>query len=132
MVAEKSFDLLAFGLWAHHTNHCATLLLSLLIRFLSNPATSTYGRSRLHIQRPAAGYIAQWLERLTADQQVLDSNPGVPSFMADASGRLVHTARFIQPTLVCRHDQGRRRGMSLASAVATYPLADLSAGHHIQ
>ena len=27
-----------------------------------------------------AGYIAQWLERLTADQQVPGSNPGVPSF----------------------------------------------------
>ena len=26
------------------------------------------------------GYIAQWSERLTADQQVPDSNPGVPSF----------------------------------------------------
>ena len=24
------------------------------------------------------GYIAQWLERLTADQQVPGSNPGVP------------------------------------------------------
>ena len=28
------------------------------------------------------GYIAQWLERLTADQQVPGSNPGVPSFFA--------------------------------------------------
>ena len=27
----------------------------------------------------ALGYIAQWLERLTADQQVPGSNPGVPS-----------------------------------------------------
>ena len=26
----------------------------------------------------ASGYIAQWLERLTADQQVPGSNPGVP------------------------------------------------------
>ena len=26
-----------------------------------------------------SGYIAQWLERLTADQQVPGSNPGVPS-----------------------------------------------------
>jgi len=26
-----------------------------------------------------AGYRAQWLERLTADQQVPGSNPGVPS-----------------------------------------------------
>ena len=28
-----------------------------------------------------SGYIAQWLERLTADQQVPGSNPGVPSFL---------------------------------------------------
>ena len=27
------------------------------------------------------GYIAQWLERLTADQQVPGSNPGVPFFV---------------------------------------------------
>ena len=27
---------------------------------------------------PTIGYIAQWLERLTADQQVPGSNPGVP------------------------------------------------------
>ena len=29
--------------------------------------------------RQCIGYIAQWLERLTADQQVPGSNPGVPS-----------------------------------------------------
>ena len=29
----------------------------------------------------AVGYIAQWLERLTADQQVPGSNLGVPSFL---------------------------------------------------
>ena len=28
--------------------------------------------------RALAGYIAKWLERLTADQQVPASNPGVP------------------------------------------------------
>ena len=33
----------------------------------------------------ADGYIAQWLERLTADQQVPGSNPGVP-FTAKAKG----------------------------------------------
>ena len=31
---------------------------------------------------PTYGYIAQWLERLTADQQVPGSNPGVPSLAA--------------------------------------------------
>lgn len=30
-----------------------------------------------------SGYIAQWLERLTADQQVPGSNPGVPSLTID-------------------------------------------------
>ena len=34
---------------------------------------------KLHAQH---GYIAQWLERLTADQQVPGSNPGVPSFFS--------------------------------------------------
>ena len=31
----------------------------------------------------AHGYIAQWLERLTADQQVPGSNPGVPFVFAN-------------------------------------------------
>ena len=31
------------------------------------------------VELMASGYIAQWLERLTADQQVPGSNPGVPS-----------------------------------------------------
>ena len=39
-----------------------------------------------------SGYIAQWLERLTADQQVPGSNPGVPSFLESMhlSGRRAH------------------------------------------
>ena len=36
---------------------------------------------RLHASALAPGYIAQWLERLTADQQVPGSNPGVPSLL---------------------------------------------------
>ena len=36
------------------------------------------------------GYIAQWLERLTADQQVPGSNPGVPSI-------LYYTAAHMNP-----------------------------------
>ena len=32
----------------------------------------------MYISVSASGYIAQWLERLTADQQVPGSNPGVP------------------------------------------------------
>ena len=35
-----------------------------------------YQRTRI-----VAGYIAQWLERLTADQQVPGSNPGVPLWL---------------------------------------------------
>ena len=34
--------------------------------------------------RCSAGYIAQWLERLTADQQVPGSNPGVPFLLGGA------------------------------------------------
>ena len=37
---------------------------------------SNWGTARLNT---ANGYIAQWLERLTADQQVPGLNPGVPS-----------------------------------------------------
>ena len=33
--------------------------------------------------RGSHGYIAQWLERLTADQQFPGSNPGVPSFQQE-------------------------------------------------
>ena len=33
------------------------------------------------LSRASHGYIAQWLERLAADQQVPGSNPGVPSFV---------------------------------------------------
>ena len=33
------------------------------------------------------GYIAQWLERLTADQQVPGSNPGVPFDVAAGARR---------------------------------------------
>ena len=34
----------------------------------------------LALMQTSTGYIAQWLERLTADQQVPGSNPGVPFF----------------------------------------------------
>ena len=48
------------------------------------------------------GYIAQWLERLTADQQVPGSNPGVPS---SRSCTLVmmssHTGSFHMGHMIC-------------------------------
>ena len=34
--------------------------------------------SNFALMHISPGYIAQWLERLTADQQVPGSNPGVP------------------------------------------------------
>ena len=34
--------------------------------------------SEMECYSSSYGYIAQWLERLTADQQVPGSNPGVP------------------------------------------------------
>ena len=40
------------------------------------------------------GYIAQWLERLTADQQVPGSNPGVPFGELRALGR--RAKRFVE------------------------------------
>ena len=47
------------------------------------------GVSGIHVALPtscqASGYIAQWLERLTADQQVPGSNPGVPFSTAPAT-----------------------------------------------
>ena len=43
----------------------------------STVASHTAQKSR----NRSIGYIAQWLERLTADQQVPGSNPGVPSMV---------------------------------------------------
>ena len=45
---------------------------------LSKPSMSRSRHSRQH------GYIAQWLERLTADQQVPGSTPGVPFFSSQS------------------------------------------------
>ena len=39
------------------------------------------------VELMASGYIAQWLERLTADQQVPGSNPGVPFDVAAGARR---------------------------------------------
>ena len=50
----------------------------------SGVANKTWGSKALQAEHVrlnprSPGYIAQWLERLTADQQVPGSNPGVPS-----------------------------------------------------
>jgi hypothetical protein len=50
---------------------------------MSAPALPSERRSSqgtANFEMVSTGYIAQWLERLTADQQVPGSNPGVPSF----------------------------------------------------
>ena len=51
----------------------------------------------------ACGYIAQWLERLTADQQVPGSNPGVPFSLARQTSKytllvaeLLRTRAFLE------------------------------------
>ena len=46
------------------------------------------------------GYIAQWLERLTADQQVPGSNPGVPY-----SPAAVRAATDVSRSAPCRNDE---------------------------
>ena len=53
----------------------------------------------------ASGYIAQWLERLTADQQVPGSNPGVPFCIAPAKlVRLKWVWRSVVLVAWCSHD----------------------------
>jgi hypothetical protein len=43
----------------------------------NSPTLLPFQKNESHTMKPF-GYIAQWLERLTADQQVPGSNPGVP------------------------------------------------------
>ena len=46
------------------------------------PTTKRPVQSEIMVKtRSRHGYIAQWLERLTADQQVPGSNPGVSFFL---------------------------------------------------
>ena len=60
--------------------------------FGAGPKPST---GSLHVPpaRCSAGYIAQWLERLTADQQVPGSNPGVPFFLVGNLALAQHFGR---------------------------------------
>ena len=48
----------------------------------------------------STGYIAQWLERLTADQQVPGSNPGVPSFQQEQVSRCPISFGTYHPHLI--------------------------------
>ena len=67
--------------WANRRAICVKLLLWVMnIMFMPSVMMTS-------------GYIAQWLERLTADQQVPGSNPGVPFFMMASELVLCHGQR---------------------------------------
>ena len=77
--------------------------------------------------RSASGYIAQWLERLTADQQVPGSNPGVPSSLCLLWAQLQSSASI--PLLRQQGQEGGNQrpqgscGRNIAYALfATMPL----------
>ena len=61
------------------------------------------------------GYIAQWLERLTADQQVPGSNPGVPSLVMHVTFRILAClldCTGLQKTRRCKHiAEGKQPGI---------------------
>ena len=64
---------------------------------LPHPVASTWAAA---VPMPTRGHIAQWLERLTAHQQVPSSIPGVPSMLpgVHAPGHLPHAAmRAVEP-----------------------------------
>ena len=73
----------------------------------------------------ATGYIAQWLERLTADQQVPGSNPGVPSPVAYPALRKSCCGRGCRALRIrrspseyhCESDTAAPRGNRVAHAV---------------
>ena len=95
-VGTRRSDNLWVGIWAH------TQVFLLLLR--------DFG---------AFGYIAQWLERLTADQQVPGSNPGVPCFFANL---------FLQPGLVFQisgHPESNQNHL-IAAGVYSQMLYQLS------
>ena len=63
------------------------------------PRRSTSAQIVVQNLAVAGGYIAQWLERLTADQQVPGSNPGVPLLFAQvvAGGASANLQRVRPP-----------------------------------
>ena len=70
---------------------------------LPHPVASTWAAAAPVSSR---GHKAQWLERLTADQQVPGSIPGVPSMLpgVHAPGHLPHAARrAVEPCTLWSH-----------------------------
>ena len=93
------------------------------------------------------GYIAQWLERLTADQQVPGSNLGVPSPVQHCCVRCIHPTRACPPPCrthphtagicvehcmqVCRHQPGgAQAGSPGQRAVVSHTNPSPGTAHH--
>ena len=79
----------------------------------------------------STGYIAQWLERLTADQQVPGSNPGVPSdCCALTPGIWVLQAAHRESSLKCYNCRARR-GRAQPSPSRQVSASSLWAARHL-
>ncbi len=124
---------------AHSMEHCARNSFSLKPTTVKTkakksssqgPARGGLGHPRAQCARPLKngslllphGYIAQWLERLTADQQVPGSNPGVPSSLMRGEERLLTRSR--SPATNTRG--GTRTRNLLLRREAPYPLGHTS------
>ena len=68
--------------------------------------------------RSASGYIAQWLERLTADQQVPGSNPGVPSSLCLLPYGLNFRAQLQSPCFASKDRKEETKGLRAPVAEA--------------
>ena len=64
------------------------------------------------VARLPTGYIAQWLERLTADQQVPGSNPGVPSFLEQRGCRGRHAQTQAKAKAIAQERAERLRAQA--------------------
>ena len=62
--------------------------------------------------KTSLGYIAQWLERLTADQQVPGSNPGVPFYESSTD----YTPLPPHVCLRTESNSGARRGFEIRTS----------------
>ena len=67
-------------LWADTGDHRARREITLLWLLRVRLPWTLFVQNSIRYSDLANGFIAQWLERLTADQQVPGSNPGEPSF----------------------------------------------------